>query len=516
MMRLISIALAVCLSSVMTPSALAAGKARHVVVIVWDGMRPDFITPSNTPTLFKLAQEGAWFANHHPVFPSTTEPNGTSIATGAYPGHDGVLANQMFRPDLNPLKPVHPEELETVRHGDFVTRGRYLPVPTAAELLQKQGFKTAIAGAKPIALLHDRAERPAGSPNPNLFAGQTLPPEILQAINTLHGPFPNSTLRQLTRNDWTTEALIDPLWAGGVPAYSLLWMSEPDASQHSFGPGSPQALAALKNVDDNLAHVLQALEARGVRNQTDILVVSDHGFSTIQSSVDVAESLSLAGIKAVREFKSPPVNGDILVVGNGGSTLLYVIGQDKKVTGDAVRFLQAWSFTGVVFTKQPMEGAFTLAQAHLDSPAAPDVLVSLRWNASTNEVGTPGMLISDVSGYKPGQGMHGSLSSFEMHNTFIAAGPDFRAGVVDHLPTGNVDIAPTTLWILGLKPPKSMDGRVVLEAMTAPNVEIKSFEPGHLETTRVLPNSIWHQYLNFTSVNGVDYFDEGNGYQTEK
>jgi arylsulfatase A-like enzyme len=112
--------------------------------------------------------------------------------------------------------------------------------------------------------------------------------------------------------------------------------------------------------------------------------------------------------------------------------------------------------------------------------------------------------------------MHGSLSEFEMHNTFIAAGPDFRAGVVDHLPTGNVDIAPTTLWILGMKPPKSMDGRVVVEAMTVPKAGIKSFEPGHLETTRNLPNSVWHQYLNFTGVNGVDYFDEGNGCQTEK
>jgi arylsulfatase A-like enzyme len=33
-----------------------------------------------------------------------------------------------------------------------------------------------------------------------------------------------------------------------------------------------------------------------------------------------------------------------------------------------------------------------------------------------------------------------------MHNTCIAAGPGFRRGATDDLPTGNVDIAPTVLF----------------------------------------------------------------------
>jgi predicted AlkP superfamily pyrophosphatase or phosphodiesterase len=34
-----------------TLPAFAAGKARHVVVVVWDGLRPDFISQAHTPTL---------------------------------------------------------------------------------------------------------------------------------------------------------------------------------------------------------------------------------------------------------------------------------------------------------------------------------------------------------------------------------------------------------------------------------------------------------------------------------
>ena len=58
-----------------SPLARGAGKAHHVVVIVWDGMRPDFITETNTPTLYRLAHDGVWFDNHHPVYISSTEVN---------------------------------------------------------------------------------------------------------------------------------------------------------------------------------------------------------------------------------------------------------------------------------------------------------------------------------------------------------------------------------------------------------------------------------------------------------
>jgi arylsulfatase A-like enzyme len=515
-MRVISLSLAALLACATAPFATAAGKAQHVVVIVWDGMRPDFITADGTPTLYKLAHEGVWFDNHHPVYMSATEVNGTAINTGAYPAHDGIIGNKEFRPNIDPLKPVHTEETDTVRKGDAAMHGHYVRVPTIEEYLQKKGLRTVVAGAKPVAILPDRAERPAGAANVDLFAGETLPPEVLDTITALHGPFPGTNDDKMTRNDWTTAALIDPLWKNGVPAFSLLWMNQPDFAQHQSGPGSELSLAAIKNADDNLARVLQALEAKGVRDKTDIMLVSDHGFSTVQSIVDLADSLKHAGFKASRQFKGTPASGDIMVCGNGGSVFLYVTGHEKKIVGQLVKFLQAWPYSGVIFTKQAMEGTFTMAQGHIDSPDAPDIYMSMRWNAGKNDVGTPGMLICDSTPYGPGQGMHGSLSVYDMHNTFIANGPDFRAGIVDHLPTGNVDVAPTALWILGVKQPKTMDGRVVSEAMNIPDAKIKSFEPAHLEATRELEKVVWHQYLNSTEVNGVTYFDEGNGYQTEK
>src|SRR4051812_18011997 len=78
----------------------AKGVAEHVVVVVWDGMRPDFISQQYTPNLYWLATNGVFFKNHHPVYISTTEVNGTAIATGDYPAHNGIIANLDYRPEI--------------------------------------------------------------------------------------------------------------------------------------------------------------------------------------------------------------------------------------------------------------------------------------------------------------------------------------------------------------------------------------------------------------------------------
>ena len=58
------------------------------------------------------------------------------------------------------------------------------------------------------------------------------------------------------------------------------------------------------------------------------------------------------------------------------------------------------------------------------------------------------MLVTEHSGNGPNKGSHVSLSPYDMHNTLIAAGPDFKAGVTNSTSSGNVDIAPTVMHLL--------------------------------------------------------------------
>jgi len=482
--------------------------SRHVLLVVWDGMRPDFVSQENTPALWKLAHEGVIFRNHHAVYPSATNVNGTALVTGVYPGHSGVIANHDYRPEIDNKHSIDVEIPAVVEKGDELFDGKYISVPTMAELVQRAGGRTAIAAAKTVGLLLDRHVDHGREKNcVTLFAGKSLPREALAPIADALGPFPSAHLQQ---DAWTTKALTDVLWKDGVPAFSVLWLGEPDLTQHESAPGAPPALAAIKSSDEDLATVLSALDQRGARETTDVFVVSDHGFSTIERSVDLRKILNDAGFTAKTEFSDEPKAGEIMLVGNGGSVLFYVVQHDATVTHRLTEFLQKSDFAGVIFTKEPMQGTFGLDQAKIDSQHAPDVVMAFRWSDSKNQFGIPGMIDADWQ-RGAGKGTHATLSRFDMHNTLIAAGPDFRHGQVDDLPTGNVDLAPTILRILGITAPQQLDGRVLSEAMA--NIDMPALKPETktIEAAKDFSSGTWRQSLQISRVGSTIYLDEGNG-----
>lgn len=495
--------------------AAPVAPAHRVVVVVWDGMRPDFISPENTPNLTRLAAGGVFFAHHHPAYVSATEVNGTAMATGAYPAHSGIIANTDFRPAIDPQKTAETQAPAIIRKGDEVSGGHYLGRPTVAEILHARGWATAIAGSKQVALLHDRALRPAGPGiSPIVYQGEALPTPLEAPLAQSLGLFPAASPRddKIARDAWTTSALIDALWKDGVPPYSLLWLAEPDSSEHVSGPGSAQSLEGIRSSDLNLGRVLAELERRGLRDSTDVFVISDHGFSTIARKVDVTVALSSAGFPAKRAAPGGLQEGDVLVVANGGSSLIYVGGHDAATDRRLTDYFQQQDWVGVIFSREPAEGTFSLAEAHIDSPGAPDFVVSLRWMPGRSGNGTPGLHTSDLSAGSTKLGNHASLSPYDMHNTLVAAGPDIRRGVTDTLPSANIDLAPTVLWILGLKEEAAkMDGRVLSEALSGEAPALKSFELKRLTARRDFDDGTWSQYLQVAEVNGVRYLDEGNG-----
>src|SRR5260370_19249235 len=129
---------------------------------------------------------------HHAVYLSATEVNGTAISTGAYPAHDGIIGNSEYRPEIDPLKSIHTEIQAAVRKGDQVTHGCYLHRPTLAEIVRGAGRKTVVAGAKPVALLADRALRSSSANGVNVFAASSLPPDLPASLITRDGEFPKA------------------------------------------------------------------------------------------------------------------------------------------------------------------------------------------------------------------------------------------------------------------------------------------------------------------------------------
>ena len=106
---------------------------------------------------------------------------------------------------------------------------------------------------------------------------------------------------------------------------------------------------------------------------------------------------------------------------------------------------------------------------------------------------------------------HGFSTIGDLHNTCVAGGPDFRAGVVVSLPSGNLDIAPTLLWLMNVSSPAPLDGRVLLEALRGETASVGPVELGRREAEVNLSSGTWQQYLLFTELNGERYLEEGDG-----
>src|SRR5262249_2060176 len=77
-------------------SAAVAGGKHHVIVFVWDGMRPDSISEADTPHLAALAKRGTYFADNHSSYPTFTMMNAAAFATGAFSGKSGFYGNSLY------------------------------------------------------------------------------------------------------------------------------------------------------------------------------------------------------------------------------------------------------------------------------------------------------------------------------------------------------------------------------------------------------------------------------------
>src|SRR4051794_20941575 len=146
-MKGVRVALAVVAIAAVAIAALAAvrggpraqqSSARTHLVIVVDGLRPDYVTADVMPRLTRLGQRGIVFSAHHSVFPTVTRVNASSFVTGAYPETHGLLGNEIFIPSVNATRALDTGEranLEAVARAE----GQLLTAPTLGEILHGAG-----------------------------------------------------------------------------------------------------------------------------------------------------------------------------------------------------------------------------------------------------------------------------------------------------------------------------------------------------------------------------------------
>jgi len=170
-------------------------------------------------------------------------------------------------------------------------------------------------GTSGNAYLHNpTAERCGGA---TIHPDFTLPYGLNGEVVSRFGPWPEETRPNTPRMAQTVRIMTEYILPERMPAVSLIWSSEPDKSQHDDAVGSDLSNSAILEADAQFGNLLTWLEQTGRAADTDVLVISDHGYSTITQTVNLEALLRQAG--------SPPggETGGVVVAHNGGSVLFY-------------------------------------------------------------------------------------------------------------------------------------------------------------------------------------------------
>ena len=484
----------------MGQSAADAQARRTQLVIVVDGLRPDYVTPELMPRLVALGRRGIVFNAHHSVLPTVTRVNAASIATGSYPETHGLLGNTVYIPAVNQTRGLDTgsrDNLEAIARADR----RLLDAPSLGEILQRAGRKVLAVGSGTsgaVFLLNHTVANGA-----IIHHDYARPPDLDAHVRETLGPPPPHALPNAAQNRRAVDAYLTLGLAEIRPDVTLMWISDPDTTAHTRGIGAASTREALTLVDAEIGRIEDTLKARGALERTNLIVTSDHGFSTHTGT------FALGAIVAPFARPMPDGSPDIVVA---EGAIHFRAGADASRVAAIVAALQRRPEVGAIFTRpRPgggsegvVPGTLSFAVARWNHARAGEILADASWSREKNAAGYTGTTTqSGVAG-------HGASSPYDVHSTLIAAGPDFREHAASDVPTGNADLAPTLLRLLGLEIPATMTGRVIEEGLrtarsSAPvrieqTTETVRTADGGYQLTAHFTSAAGHRYLDYTEV----------------
>ena len=437
---------------------LAAGAAsddtgeRRLLIISIDGLKWETIQTQwpRLPTLGALAADGV-HGSATTIFPSMTWPSHTSIITGSLPRRHGVLGNRIWD-----------HRKRQVLHASNIPKEELIRVPTLYDVAAQAGLSTAgimwpatrDASTLPVNLVEAYSQKKFEKySSPGLLAElarQGLPSDRLGYYNKKSAFFFDSYIRDAALHTLAKDA----------PRLMLVHFLAVDTVSHSRGPESREVLWTLELVDRYVADILKRYESLGIRDQTDVMIVSDHGFMQIDRKLDADRLLHEAGL--IRKLKKLD-KGPVRTVFNGHALYIYVLDR-KKVRSTIKEVIKIFRpFKGqelkrIIKPRQFHNYGLATAKEH---PHAPDLILLSAPNALFQKVKGKGKKLRGPSN----SGMHGYLPDHPaMKTTFIAAGPSIKQRR-EPLDIRNIDIAPTAAAILGITFPEPIDGVVMHEVL---------------------------------------------------
>ncbi len=221
--------------------------ADTIILVSLDGFRWDYLERTATPQLDEFVRQGVKAKALIPIFPSKTFPNHLSMATGRYAENHGIVSNSMYDPLFNEWYYIG-EGSEPVQDGKWYDAE---PVWVTAE---RQG-QIAMTMFWPGSEVEIKGYRPS-------------------EYYIYNGSIPNAD-----RVDQVLNWLDYP--QAYRPTFISLYFSDPDSWGHYYGPDSPEMATVVQYMDQLIGQLVSGLEERGILEEINIIIVSDHGMVSI-------------------------------------------------------------------------------------------------------------------------------------------------------------------------------------------------------------------------------------------
>src|SRR5690242_8197597 len=402
-------------ASLFTLAASAAcadnAKPHNLILFVPDGLRALKVQPGAATAMAEVRDKGVNFKNSHSLFPTFTMANGSAMSTGHYLGDTGVFSNTIWTnytsvPAGDTVVPFI-ENDAVLGDIDEHFKGDYLNEETVLKMARDKGLSTAAIGRVGPTYQFDHTDHPEKPGKHSIVIddstggknGVALSDEMKDALTkaglALATPgrgdngkagdakTPGTTVANVAQQayfaDVATKVVLPMFKARNKPFVLVFWSRDPDGTQHNQGdslnqikPGinGPSTMAAIRNVDNNLAQLRKALDELGLASSTNIMIAADHGFSTISKESKTSPSakasyedtpkdflpMGFVALDLARALDLPlfdpndknarigdnahpkagngvlgqdPAKPDVVVATNGGSDLIYLPNRDR-------------------------------------------------------------------------------------------------------------------------------------------------------------------------------------------
>ena len=477
-------ALAFCLIALLAaaPAAEAAAKGKpakpkrpYVYLFVLDGLDRDAVAEEGksaflTDVIDDREGNGVFFPDSRSVMVAETNPNHSSMITGAYPSTHGIVGNAFATPGAGPDEdtcPAQPGGPPAVTTGESPSCLKAETAFTALEggAADKRNTTALIMGKDKLARLfatevvnpgtYDADYAWAPCDDPAAYCDPDAP------VNAVSGYAANDSvvMDEVIR---TAQHGVEDAGKQRRPNFTFANFPSLDTAGHTLGRTSDLYTQAVGLAGDQLQRFVENQKQLGIWRRTVMIIVSDH-------SMDDTPQVAKVSLEAVFAASGIPSSA-YTIVGNGNAAHVYLTERDAPGAAELLAQMRAALTASPAIDQalyrvpNPADGgdAHTIASAkpdwYLGGPNAGDIVVSTKSGVGVLEA-------SEVSSLpiNPLQGNHGSTMTRD-NFWLISGGGKLVRRANSAKPVSNANAAPTALALLGAAPPADAQAKLVKQA----------------------------------------------------